>query len=237
MEKQTFRETLLEMFGGSETQRGIKLGLLAGFLTLFILFGSGALLNKTSDTVNFDTGQIAPLIIDFVTGMLALFVGIFLAYYSGQIAPEVKSGDVGRAGLLSGAITMMLVWAGQTIYGLVSAAQASTGVQLNGFLQNTILHGIAYFVFGGLFGWYGARSAARRARSILSPASSPVISSSPGTGLSIVSAGASHPSTLAQDSTPKLLSEPAQHEAPPSTLEGQPVFDVETTDAHGEMQS
>jgi hypothetical protein len=236
MEKQSFRETLLEMFGGSETQRGIKLGLLAGFLALFILFGSGALLNKTSDTVNFDTGQIAPLIIDFVTGMLALFVGILLAYYSGQIAPEVRSGDAGKAGLLSGAITMMLFWAGQTIYGLVSAAQASTGVQLNGFLQNTILHGIAYFVFGGLFGWYGARSAARRARSILSPSSSQVLSS-PSTTLSIVSASPSNPSISAQDTAAKRLSETAQHEAPPPPLEGQYVFDAETTDEQEGTQS
>jgi hypothetical protein len=237
MEKQTFRETLLEMFGGSETQRGIKLGMLAGFLALFILFGSGALLNKTSDTVNFDTGQIAPLIIAFVTGMLALFVGIFLAYYSGQIAPEVRSGDAGKAGLLSGALTMVLFWVGQTIYGLVSAAQASTGVQLNGFLQNTILHGIAYFVFGGLFGWWGARAAARRARSILSPSSGPVLSSSPATTLSILSPGASTTPTPAQDTTSKLLSEPAQHAAPPPPLEGQPAFGAETTDAQEGMQS
>jgi hypothetical protein len=237
MEKQTFRETLLEMFGGSETQRGVKLGLLAGFLALFILFGSGALLNKTSDTVNFDTGQIAPLIIDFVTGMLALFVGIFLAYYSGQIAPEVRSGDAGKAGLLSGALTMVLFWVGQTIYGLVSAAQGSTGVQLNGFLQNTILHGIAYFVFGGLFGWYGARLAARRARSILSPSNGPTLLPSSGTSLSILSAGTAHPSIPAQDTTPKLASGPAQHEAPPTTLEGQYVFDAETTDAQEGTQS
>lgn len=237
MEKQTFRETLLEMFGGSETQRGIKLGLLAGFLALFILFGSGALLNKTSDTVNLDTGQITPLIISFGSGMLTLFVGILLAYYSGLSAPEVKSGDAGRAGLLSGAITMMLFWIGQTIYGLVSAAQSSTGVQLNTFLQNTILHAIAYFVFGGLFGWWGARSAARRSRSILSPSSNQALSSSPATTLSILSPGASTSTTSAQDTTSKLLSEAAQQEAPSFTPEGQPAFGAETTDAHGEMQS
>jgi hypothetical protein len=237
MEKQTFRETLLEMFGGSETQRGIKLGMLAAFLALFILFGSGALLNKTSDTVNLSTGQIAPLIIAFGAGMLALFVGILLAFYSGLSAPEARSGDAGKAGLLSGVITMVLFWAGQTIYGLVSAAQSSTGVLLNSFLQTTILHGIAYFVFGGLFGWWGARSAARRARSILSPSSSQVLSSSPATTLSILSAGASTSSIPAQDTTPKVASEQAQHEAPPPTLEGQPVFGAETTDAQEGMQS
>ena len=237
MEKQTFRETLLEIFGGSETQRGIKLGMLAGLLALFILFGSGALLNKTSDTVNLSTGQIAPLIIAYGAGMLALFVGIFLAYYSGLSAPEVKTGDVGRAGLLSGVITMVLFWVGQTIYGLVSAAQSSTGVLLNTFLQTTILHGIAYFVFGGLLGWWGARSAARRARSILSPSSSQVLSSSPGTTLSIVSTGASTSSTSNQDTMAKLPSEPAQHAAPSSTLEGHYVSDAETTDEQEDTQS
>lgn len=207
MEKQTLRETLLEMFGGSETQRGIKLGMLAGLLALFILFGSGALLNKTSNTVNLNTGQIAPLVLDFGAGMLALFVGILLAYYSGLSAPEVRSGDVGRAGLLSGAITMLLFWLGDTIYVLVSAAQSSTGVLLNSFLQTTILHGIAYFVFGGLFGWWGARSAARRARSILSPSTSQVLSSSPGTSLSILSAG-----RPIQEGRPKPISESVQYD-------------------------
>ncbi|HEU5200319.1 MAG TPA: hypothetical protein VFU32_11820, partial [Ktedonobacterales bacterium] len=139
-------------------------------------------------------------------------------------------------GLLSGAITMMLLWVGQTIYGLVSAAQSPAGVLLNTFLQTTILHGIAYFVFGGLFGWYGARSAARRSRSILSPSSSQVLSS-PGTTLSIVSAGASAPSIPAQDTTPELASGSAQHEAPPSTLEGHSVFDAVTTDEQEGTQS
>ena len=213
MEKQTLRETLLEMFGGSEVQRGIKLGLLAGLLALFILFGAGALLNKTSSTVNLNTGQIAPLIIAFGAGMLALFVGILLAYYSGLSAPEVRSGDVGRAGLLSGALTMLLFWLGETIYGLVSAAQASTGVLLNSFLQTTILHGIAYFVFGGLFGWWGARSAARRARSILSPSTGQALSSSPGTSLSILSAG-----RPIQESEPKPISEPGQYDHYEETL-------------------
>lgn len=202
MEKQTLREMLLEMFGGSEAQRGIKLGMLAGLLALFILFGSGALLNKTSNTVNLNTGQITPLVLDFGAGILALFVGILLAYYSGLSAPEVRSGDVGRAGLLSGAITMFLFWLGETIYGLVSAAQSSTGVLLNSFLQTTILHLVAFFVFGGLFGWWGARAAARRTRSILSPSTGQAFSSSSGTSLSILSAG-----RPIQESEPEPISE------------------------------
>lgn len=227
MEKQTLRETLLEMFGGSEAQRGIKLGMLAGLLALFILFGSGALLNKTSNTVNLNTGQIAPLILDFGAGMLALFVGVLLAYYSGLSAPEVRSGNVGRAGLLSGAITMLLFWLGDTIYVLVSAAQSSTGVLLNNFLQTTILHGIAYFVFGGLFGWWGARSAARRARSILSPSTS-TLSSSPGTSLSILSAG-----KPIQEGRPKPISESMQYdhyEETPSPPEAEPFGTAEPTE-------
>lgn len=232
MEKQTLLQTLLEMFGGSETQRGIKLGMLAGLLALFILFGSGALLNKTSNTVNFSTGQITPLILDFGTGMLALFVGILLAYFSGLSAPEVRSGDAGRAGLLSGAITMLLFWLGETIYGLVSAAQSSTGVLLNSFLQTTILYGIAYFVFGGLFGWLGARSAARRARSILSPSSGSALLPSSGTTLSILSSG-----TSAQGSNAKPPGEADHYEHAPLTPEGEAFETAESTDEQGRVEN
>lgn len=232
MEKQTLRETLLEMFGGTEAQRGIKLGLLAGLLALFILFGSGALLNKSSNTVDLNRGQIEPLVIVFVAGLLTLFVGILMAFYSGLSAPEVKSGDAGRAGLLSGAITMLFFWLGQTIYGLVDSAQSPAGLQLNSFLQTTILRGIAFFVFGGLFGWLGARSAARRARSILSPSTSQALSSSPGTTLSILS-----PGTPAQESKPKPLNEPGHYEETIPSSERESLAWKETPDGEESTES
>ncbi len=176
MEKHTFRDTLAETFSGSEVERGIKLGILAGLLALFILFGSGALQRQSSAPVNLDSGQIVPLILIFAVGLLALFLGMVLAFYSGLSAPEAKSGDAGRAGLLSGAITMLLFWVGQTIYGVVSAAQSPGGVQLDSFVKTAIVRAIAFFVFGGLFGWWGARAAARRSRSILSPPTSITLS-------------------------------------------------------------
>jgi vacuolar-type H+-ATPase subunit I/STV1 len=206
MEKHTFRDTLAETFGGSEVQRGTKLGTLAGLLALVILFGSGALQHQSSTTVNLDSGQIVPLIFIFIVGLLALFLGMVLAFYSGLSAPEARSGDAGRAGLLSGAITMLLFWVGQTIYGVVAAAQSPGGVQLDSFVKTAILRGIAFFVFGGLFGWWGARAAARRSRSILSPPTSIT--------LSALDAAASSTTSSA---TAKWSSSATQPEAVPPT--------------------
>ncbi len=176
MEKRTLRNTLTEALGGTEVQRGIKLGAVAGGIALVILFGAGALLHQSSETIDLNRGQIAPLVILFIAGMLALVVAAVLAFYAGLSAPEVKSGEVGRAGLLSGAITMLLFWVAQTAYGLVDAAQGQAGVKLDAFFKTALIRGIAFFVIGGLFGWWGARSAARRARSILSPSTSLTLS-------------------------------------------------------------
>ena len=217
MEKHTFQDSVTETLGGSEVQRGLKLGTVAGLLALFILFGSGAL-QQGSSTVNLDTGQVAPLILALAAGLLALFISMILAFYSGLSAPEAKAGDVGTTGLLSGALTMLLFWVAQTIYTLVADARSPQGVQLGDFLKTVIVRAFAFFIFGGLFGWWGARAAARRSRSILSPPSSITLSA-----LSEVAArsAAAPASTIQPASKAAEPAEPTQAEASEAIVHGE----------------
>lgn len=176
MQNRKFSETLAGWVGTSEIERGTRLGLLAGGVALILLFGAGALAQKTSNTVDFSQGQYAGLLIRLVSGFIVLIFAVILAYYAGLSAPEAKTGESGRAGMLAGALTMVLFWVGQTIFALVDSAHAPEGLQLDVFLRSRLIAGLGFFVVGGMFGWWGYRSAARRARSILTP---PGLASSP----------------------------------------------------------
>jgi hypothetical protein len=169
MQNRKFPETLADWVGTSEVERGTRLGILAGSVALILLFGAGALAQDTSSPVDLGQGQYAGLLIRLLAGFVVLLFALILAYYAGLSAPEVKTGETNRAGMLAGALTMLLFWVGQTIFALVDSARAPQGLQLDAFLRSRLIAGLAFFVVGGLFGWWGYRSAARRARSILTP--------------------------------------------------------------------
>jgi hypothetical protein len=194
--------TIAEALGGTETQRGVKLGIIAGSIELLFLFGGDALLQGNSNTINFDTGQIVlPLLHVFLPGFLGLIVAAVLAYYAGLSAPEAKSGDVGRAGLLSGGITMLCFWVGQMIFAVVNAASSPLGLQISGFLKTSVIDGIAFFIVGSALGWAGSRSAARRARFILAPPASSILAGS-SLGLPNSSNASADPPSKAEKSAP-----------------------------------
>ncbi len=167
MQNRKLSEALAGLAGTSEVERGTRLGILAGCVALILLFGAGALAQKTSNTVDFAQGQYAGLVIRLVAGFVVLVFALILAYYAGLSAPEAKTGESTRAGMLAGALTMVLFWVGQTIFALVDSARAPEGLQLDEFLRSRLIAGLGFFIVGGLFGWWGYRSAARRARSIL----------------------------------------------------------------------
>ncbi|HEY7126162.1 MAG TPA: hypothetical protein VH540_19620 [Ktedonobacterales bacterium] len=182
MQNRKLSEALAGLVGASEVERGTRLGILAGCVALILLFGAGALAQKTSNTVDFAQGQYAGLVIRLVAGFVVLVFALILAYYAGLSAPEAKTGEPTRAGMLAGALTMVLFWVGQTIFALVDSARAPEGLQLDEFLRSRFIAGLGFFVVGGLFGWWGCRSAARRARSIftLSDSSLPLTHTSSG---------------------------------------------------------
>jgi hypothetical protein len=169
MHNQKLSEILGGWVGTSEVERGTRLGILAGSVALIFLFGAGAFAQQTSNTVDFGQGQYAGLLIRLASGFVVLVFALILAYYAGLSAPQAKTGEASRAGMLAGALTMLLFWVGQTIFALVDSAHAPEGLQLDEFLRSRLIAGLGFFVVGGLFGWWGYRSAARRARSILTP--------------------------------------------------------------------
>ncbi len=170
METRNSRGPIAETLGGTAAQRGTKLGIVAGCLSIFLLFGGRALQQGNSNTVSLDTNQITSLVLSFLPGFLALVIAAVLAYYAGLSAPEAKSGEGARDGLIAGSITMLLFWVGQTLFVLIDGIRSPQGLVLTGFLQSRLLTAILFFVVGGALGWGGSRAAARRARSILSPA-------------------------------------------------------------------
>jgi hypothetical protein len=176
MENPKRATALAEALGGTEVQRGVKLGIIAASVELFLLFGGGILLRGQSNVFDPDRGQIAPLVVDLLSGFLALAIAIILTFYAGLSAPEAKNGETGRTGLLAGAITMLLFWIGQSIYALVNGAVSSQGLALGSYIQGRLITGVGFFVIGGLIGWWGSRASARRARSILSAPSSSTLS-------------------------------------------------------------
>jgi hypothetical protein len=169
MENRKFSETVAGWVGTSEGERGIRLGILAGGVALILLFGSGALVQQTPNTVDFDQGQYVGLLVRLGAGFVVLLFALILAYYAGLSAPEAKTGEATRGGMLAGALTMLLFWVGQSIFALVESARAPQGLQLDGFLRDRLIAGLGFFVVGGLFGWWGYRSALRRSRSIFLP--------------------------------------------------------------------
>jgi hypothetical protein len=183
MQNRKLSEALAGLVGASEVERGTRLGMLAGCVALILLFGAGALAEKTSNTVDFAQGQYAGLVIRLVAGFVVLVFALILAYYAGLSAPEAKTGETTRAGMLAGALTMVLFWVGQTIFALVDSARAPQGLQLDVFLRSRLIAGLGFFVVGGLFGWWGCRSAARRARSILTPPDSSLFLTHTSSGL------------------------------------------------------
>jgi hypothetical protein len=172
METRNSRGFIAEALGGTARQRGVKLGIIAGGITIFLLFGASALQQGSSTTVNLDSGQIAGLFLAVLPGFLAIVIAAVLAYYAGLSGPEAKSGEGGRDGLIAGSITMLLFWAGQTLFVLVDGLRSPQGLALGNVLGQRLLAGLLFFVIGGMLGWGGSRAAARRARSILAPPTS-----------------------------------------------------------------
>lgn len=176
MEPRSSRGAIAEALGGTATQRGVKLGLVAGCLAIFLLFGASALQHGNSNTVNLATGQIGGLFLAFVPGFLALLIAAVLAYYAGLSVPDAAAGEGGRDGLIAGSITMLLFWVGQTLFVVVDSLGSPQGLGLGGFLKDRLLAALLFFVVGGALGWGGSRAAARRARSILAAPTSSFLS-------------------------------------------------------------
>lgn len=176
MEPRHSRGAIAEALGGTATQRGVKLGIAAGCLAIFLLFGASALQRGNSNTVNLATGQIGSLFLAFLPGFLALLIAAVLAYYAGLSTPDAAAGEGGRDGLIAGSITMLLFWAGQTLFVLVDSLGSSQGLELGDFLRTRLLSALLFFVIGGALGWGGSRAAARRARSILAAPTSSLLS-------------------------------------------------------------
>jgi hypothetical protein len=152
------------------------LGIIAGCITIFLLFGASALGHGSANTVDLESDQIAGLLLAILPGLLAIVIAAILAYYSGLSGPTASSGEGGRDGLIAGSITMLLFWVGQTAFFLVDAIRTPQGLALSGFLGTRLIAAILFFVVGGALGWAGSRAAARRAHSILAPPKSSFLS-------------------------------------------------------------
>jgi hypothetical protein len=174
MEPQNSRGAIAEIFGGTGQQRGVKLGIVAGCVAIFLLFGASAL-QKGNTTVNLESGQLLSLVTFFLPGLLAIMIAAILAYYAGMSGPDAKSGNGGRDGAIAGSITMLLFWVGQTLYVVVDGMVSPQGLALSSVIGQRFLAALLFFVIGGVLGWGGSRAAARRARSILAPPSSSLI--------------------------------------------------------------
>jgi hypothetical protein len=179
MEPRNSRGAIAEALGGTATQRGVKLGMVAGCLAIFLLFGASALQRGHSNTVNLATGQIGSLFLAFLPGFLALLIAAVLAYYAGLSIPDAASGEGARDGLIAGSITMLLFWVGQTLFVLVDSLGSPQGLGLADFFRTRLLDALLFFVIGGALGWGGSRAAARRARSILAAPTSSLLSLTP----------------------------------------------------------
>jgi len=167
METRNSRGTIAEALGGTARQRGVKLGIIAGCVTIFLLFGASALNHGGANTIDLESGQIAGLLLAILPGFLAIVIAATLAYYAGLSGPTDGSSDGSRDGLIAGSITMLLFWAGQTCFILVDTLRAPQGLALSSFLETRLIAAILFFVVGGALGWAGNRAATRRAHSIL----------------------------------------------------------------------
>jgi hypothetical protein len=176
METRDSRGFIAEALSGTAAQRGMKLGIIAGCVAIFLLFGASALQSGSSNTINLESGQITALLLIFLPGFLALVIAAVLAYYAGLSAPAAKSGEGGREGLIAGSITMLGFWGGQTLFVVIDGIRSPQGLEFGGFLQSRLITAILFFVVGGVLGWGGSRAAARRARSILAPPTSGLLS-------------------------------------------------------------
>jgi hypothetical protein len=154
----------------------VKLGIIAGCVCIFLLFGAGALQHGSSSTINQRSVQITSLLLEFLPGYLALAIAAVLAYYAGLSTPEAQSSEGGRDGLIAGSITMLLFWLGQTLFVIVTGLGSPQGLGLDDFLKTRLLAAVLFFVVGGALGWGGSRAAARRARSILAAPTSTLLS-------------------------------------------------------------
>jgi hypothetical protein len=166
METRNSRGAIAEALGGTARQRGIKLGVIAGCVTIFLLFGASAL-QHGSTTIDLDSGQITGLLLALLPGVLAIAIAAILAYYAGLSGPTASSGEGSRDGLIAGSITMLCFWVGQTLYSVVDTIRTPQGLALSSFVVSRLLAAILFFVVGGALGWAGNRAAARRAHSIL----------------------------------------------------------------------
>ncbi|HLW01728.1 MAG TPA: hypothetical protein VKT82_23930 [Ktedonobacterales bacterium] len=171
METRNSRGTIAEALGGTARQRGVKLGIIAGCITIFLLFGASALQHGSASTIDLESGQIAGLLLDLLPGFLTVAIAAVLAYYAGLSGPTASSGEGSRDGLISGSITMLLFWVGQTLYILVDTLRTPQGLALTNFVSTRLIAALLFFVVGGALGWAGSRAAARRAHSILEPPS------------------------------------------------------------------
>jgi hypothetical protein len=163
------RGPIAEALGGTARQRGVKLGIVAACITIFLLFGAGALQHGSSNTVDLASDQIVSLIMLVLPGFLAVVIAAVLAYYAGLSSPEAQSGTGGRDGLIAGSITMLLFWVAQTLFFVVDDMRSPQGLELGNFLGQRLIAALFFFVVGGVLGWSGSSAAARRARSILAP--------------------------------------------------------------------
>jgi hypothetical protein len=168
METRNPRGTIAEALAGTASERGVKLGIVAGCLCIFLLFGASAFQQGTTATGNLDTGQFGGLFLAVLPGYIAIIIAAVLAYYAGLSGPDAKSGTGGRDGMTAGSIVMLLFWVGQTLFVIVDGLRSSQGLELGSVLGGRLVAGILFFVVGGVLGWAGSRAAARRARSILS---------------------------------------------------------------------
>ncbi len=169
MEPGKSRGPIAEALGGTARQRGVKLGIIAACITIFLLFGASALQRGSSNAVNLASGQIGALVMLVLPGFLAVVIAAILAYYAGLSSPDAQSGAGGRDGIIAGSITMLLFWVGQTLFFVVDDIRSPQGLEIGSFLGQRLLAALLFFVVGGVLGWGGSSAAARRARSILSP--------------------------------------------------------------------
>jgi hypothetical protein len=188
------RGPIAEALGGTARQRGVKLGIVAACLTIFLLFGASALQRGSSDAVNLASGQMGALIMLVLPGFLAVVIAAVLAYYAGLSSPASQSGAGGRDGLIAGSITMLLFWVAQTLFFVVDDMRSPQGLEIGSFLGQRLLAALLFFVVGGVLGWSGSAAAARRARSILAPPGS--------ASLNLMGTGFNRPDPLDQAAQP-----------------------------------